>query len=337
MRILVTGSAGFIGYHLVKSLIERGEEVIGIDNINNYYNTGLKIGRLSDVGIVPEDIEENKICVSHKYRNYRFIKFSIESDRLFLSTLFKEEKFDVVCHLAAQAGIRYSIINPQAYVDNNITGFLNILECCKEYSVRHLVYASSSSVYGLNLKYPNNEKDEVNNPTSLYAVTKRTNELMAVAYNNLYRQKSTGLRFFTVYGPFGRPDMAPFKFTDSIYNGNPINVFNKGNLIRDFTYIDDIIEGVIRIVDDTNNEPTSRLYNIGNSSPVNLMDLIRIIEEALGKKANIEFQPMQKGDVYQTYADISSIEKDYNFKPKTTLKDGIGKFVEWYLKYRNLK
>lgn len=335
MRILVTGSAGFIGYHLVKSLIERGEEVIGIDNINNYYNTGLKIGRLSDVGIIPEEIEENKICVSRKYRNYRFIKFSIESDRLFLSTIFKEEKFDVVCHLAAQAGVRYSIINPQAYVDNNITGFLNILECCKEYSVRHLVYASSSSVYGLNFNYPNNEKDNVNNPTSLYAVTKRTNELMAVAYNNLYRQKSTGLRFFTVYGPFGRPDMAPFKFTDSIYNGKPINVFNEGNLIRDFTYIDDIIEGVVRIVDDTDTEPTNRLYNIGNSSPVNLMDLIRVIEEALGKRANIEFQPMQKGDVYQTYADISSIEKDYNFKPKTTLKDGIGKFVEWYLKYRN--
>jgi UDP-glucuronate 4-epimerase len=332
-KILITGTAGFIGFHLARRLISDGWNVVGYDNINDYYDVRLKYARLQETGVKRELISEGKLTQSITYQNYRFIKADLE-DRSLLDTLFRDEQFDMVCHLGAQAGVRYSIENPYTYINSNIVGFINILECCRHYSIKHLVYASSSSVYGNNDKVPFSEDDRVDNPVSLYAATKKSNELMAHTYSHLYQLPTTGLRFFTVYGPWGRPDMAPMLFAKAITEGNPIKVFNHGDLSRDFTYIDDIIEGVVRVID--NIPVTCRIFNIGNSTPVPLMDFISIMEEEIGKHASLEMYPMQKGDVEITYADTARLEKEVNYKPKTDLKEGIGRFVEWWKDYIEL-
>jgi UDP-glucuronate 4-epimerase len=352
MKILITGVAGFIGAKLVQVLADSGYEIVGLDNINSYYDVDLKYGRLQFLtGINSNEIEYNKFVQSKKYPNYRFIKLDMEDKQPVLD-LFKEENFTHVCHLAAQAGVRYSIDNPSAYINSNVVGFLNILEGCRHNHIKHLVYASSSSVYGLNAKVPFSEKDGIAHPVSLYAATKKSNELMAHSYSHLYGLPTTGLRFFTVYGPWGRPDMAPFLFTDAIIKGNSIKVFNNGNMLRDFTYIDDVVEGVIKVIDNTaqsnanwnsitaesdSSQAPYRIYNLGNSNPIKLMDFISAIEIATGKEAKKEYLPMQPGDVYQTNADTSSLEKTFNFKPTTNIKDGIKKFVEWYKGYNNIK
>ena len=318
MKILVTGAAGFIGFHLTKRLLERGDVVLGIDNMNDYYTPKLKEARLERI-------------VNHP--NFKFVKGDI-ADRVLLPKLFEDEKFDKVVNLAAQAGVRYSIENPFAYIDSNLVGFANILECCRHNGVEHLVYASSSSVYGGNKKVPFAEEDKVDDPVSLYAATKKANELMASCYTKLYGFPATGLRFFTVYGPWGRPDMAPVLFASAIRDGRPIKVFNNGNMMRDFTYVDDIVEGVIRVMDNPPAEDEDgrkhAVYNIGCSNPVKLMDFISTIEDAMGKEAEKIMMPMQPGDVYQTYADTSNLEKNMGYKPHVTLKEGIGQFIEWF-------
>lgn len=330
MKVLITGTAGFIGFHLANKLVEQGIEVIGIDNINAYYSTDLKYARLANAGISDDAETWHKKVSSSKYLNYSFIRMNLE-DREPLNRLFETEKFDMVCNLAAQAGVRYSIENPQAYIDSNIVGFINILEACRHNRIKHLVYASSSSVYGNSAKMPLSVTDSVDNPISLYAATKKSNELMAHTYSHLFGIPTTGLRFFTVYGPWGRPDMAYFSFTKNILSGTPIKVFNHGDLYRDFTYVDDIVEGIYKIL---NGAPTStppyKVHNIGNSSPVKLMDFIETIEKALGQEATKEFYDMQPGDVYKTYADVSELQKDFGYSPNTTLEKGIGEFVEWY-------
>ncbi len=338
MKILVTGTAGFIGYHLAKRLLERGDEVVGIDSINDYYDVKLKYARLSKTGIAESEIEYGKAVQSTEYPSYRFIKLQLE-DRDALQKLFAEEHFDAVMNLAAQAGVRYSLENPYAYIESNVVGFVNLLECARHNPVRHFVYASSSSVYGGNTKTPFSEDDRVDNPVSLYAATKKSNELMANVYSKLYGIPTTGLRFFTVYGPWGRPDMAPILFTKAIVAGEPIKVFNNGNLSRDFTYIDDIIEGVVRVIDKapatTDEHPVpAEVYNIGCGHPMQLMDFIRTLEKSLGKKAEMNMMPMQKGDVYTTYADTTKLERDFGYKPHVTLEEGIARFVEWYESYR---
>lgn len=338
MKILVTGTAGFIGYHLAKRLLERGDEVVGIDSINDYYDVRLKYARLSETGIAESEIEYGKAVQSTEYPAYRFIKMQLE-DRDALQKLFAEEHFDAVMNLAAQAGVRYSLENPYAYIESNVVGFVNLLECARHNPVRHFVYASSSSVYGGNTKTPFSEDDRVDNPVSLYAATKKSNELMANVYSKLYGIPTTGLRFFTVYGPWGRPDMAPILFTKAIVAGEPIKVFNNGNLSRDFTYIDDIIEGVVRVIDKapaaTDEHPVpAEVYNIGCGHPMQLMDFIRTLEKSLGKKAEMNMMPMQKGDVYTTYADTTKLERDFGYKPHVTLEEGISRFVEWYESYR---
>lgn len=338
MKILVTGTAGFIGYHLAKRLLERGDEVVGIDSINDYYDVRLKYARLSETGIAESEIEYGKAVQSTEYPAYRFIKLQLE-DRDALQKLFVEEHFDAVMNLAAQAGVRYSLENPYAYIESNVVGFVNLLECARHNPVRHFVYASSSSVYGGNTKTPFSEDDRVDNPVSLYAATKKSNELMANVYSKLYGIPTTGLRFFTVYGPWGRPDMAPILFTKAIVAGEPIKVFNNGNLSRDFTYIDDIIEGVVRVIDKapaaTDEHPVpAEVYNIGCGHPMQLMDFIRTLEKSLGKKAEMNMMPMQKGDVYTTYADTTKLERDFGYKPHVTLEEGIARFVEWYESYR---
>lgn len=337
MKILVTGAAGFIGSRLMFQLASRGDEVVGIDSINDYYDVRLKYGRLSECGF-KEPYKEGESKESTLLGGCRFIKMSID-DKPSVDKLFKEEAFDKVVNLAAQAGVRYSITNPYAYLQSNLVGFLNILEACRHNGVRHLVYASSSSVYGLNTKVPYSEADKVDSPVSLYAATKKSNELMAHAYCKLYGISMTGLRFFTVYGPWGRPDMAPMLFAKAISTGETIKVFNGGDMIRDFTYIDDIVEGTIGAID---HEPAPdanglkyRVYNIGCSNPVKLMDFISEIEGAFGVEAKKEFLPMQPGDVYQTNADTSLLEKEIGYKPHTTLHDGIGRFVEWYNSEKN--
>ena len=335
MKVLVTGAAGFIGFHTVKRLSERGDEVVGIDNINDYYDPRLKFARLAELGIGEGAVTHGKAVVSSRYSGFRFVRLDL-CDRDALQRLFAAEGFDAVCNLAAQAGVRYSIENPYAYVESNIVGFVNLLECCRHYPVRHLVYASSSSVYGQNAKVPFSEADRVDNPVSLYAATKKSGELMAHVYSSLYGIPATGLRFFTVYGPWGRPDMAPMLFTERILAGDPIRVFNKGELSRDFTYIDDIEEGIIRAVDRApQGEVPYRIYNIGCSQPVRLMDFIRTLEAALGREAQLEMLPMQPGDVYRTYADTSAIGRDLGYRAVTSLKEGIGRFVEWYLSGKN--
>jgi UDP-glucuronate 4-epimerase len=350
MKILVTGTAGFIGFHLAKKLIDKGDEVIGLDNINEYYDVNLKYGRLQETGIAEEKLEYNKLLLSSKYKNYKFVKLNLE-DKENIANLFKKEKFDKICHLAAQAGVRYSLTNPQAYIDSNIQGFFNILECSRHNNIQHLVYASSSSVYGINAKMPFSTSDNVDHPISLYAATKKANELMAHTYSHLFNIPTVGLRFFTVYGPWGRPDMAYFLFTKKILENKPIDVFNNGNMERDFTYIDDIIEGVVRVIDkpiknnsylkdsspDTKNiNANFKLYNIGNSSPVKLTYFIECLEKELGIKAKKNYLPMQPGDVPSTFADVSDLEKDYGYKPGTSIEEGIKKFVEWYKKFYSL-
>jgi len=323
MKILVTGAAGFIGYHLSKKLAERGDEVIGIDNLNTYYDVHLKEGRLNAL---------------NKLQNFQFALLDI-IDREKLNILFKANKFDVVVNLAAQAGVRYSLTNPHAYMDTNIAGFCNILEACRHNEVNNLVYASSSSVYGANKKQPFSESDNVDHPVSLYAASKKANELMAYTYSSLYELPTTGLRFFTVYGPWGRPDMALFKFTKNIIEDQPIDVYNHGDMIRDFTYIDDIINGLLPTIDnpatpkpETNDTPY-RIYNIGSSNPVPLNTFIEAIEEALGKKAERNLMPMQDGDVPATFADTSALSRDFQYQPKTSIDEGINLFVEWYRSY----
>ena len=329
MKILVTGAAGFIGSALTIRLLERGDEVVGIDNLNDYYDVNLKLARLERL---------------RDYKRFKFIKLEI-SDRVAVEELFVREKFQRVMHLAAQAGVRYSLTNPHAYIDSNIIGFMNILEGCRHNAVEHLAYASSSSVYGANTNMPFSIHDNVDHPVSLYAASKKANELMAHTYSHLYKLPTTGLRFFTVYGPWGRPDMSLFMFTRNILDGKPIDVFNYGNHRRDFTYIDDIVEGVIRVIDkpaqanaswasDNPDPGTSlapyRVYNIGNNNPVNLLAFIETLEKCLGKKAIKNLLPLQPGDVPDTYADVSDLENDLGYKPGTLLETGISNFVEWY-------
>jgi UDP-glucuronate 4-epimerase len=345
MKILVTGTAGFIGFHLAKRLAARGDKVIGLDNINDYYTVDLKYARLQECGIDQKQIVYGKSITSSNMPGLSFIKLNLE-DKEGIDTFFKKEKFDKVCNLAAQAGVRYSLENPMAYVNSNIVGFINILEACRHNNIQHLVYASSSSVYGLNEDMPFSTHDNVDHPISLYAASKKSNELMAHTYSHLFGLPTTGLRFFTVYGPWGRPDMALFLFTKAIIEGKPIKVFNNGNMSRDFTYIDDIIEGVVRVIDTpampnkfwTGKSPdpaTSKapykVYNIGNNTPVNLMEFIRAIEAAAGKEAFIEYMPMQPGDVPVTWADVSDLESELGYKPCTPVKEGVERFVEWYL------
>ena len=331
-KILVTGAAGFIGYHLCEALIKQGHHVIGLDNINDYYDVNLKYARLHELGIEKESasvfskISESMIHGSHM----QFIRLNLE-DRNTLPKLFKTYQFDMVCNLAAQAGVRYSIENPEAYIDSNINGFLNVLECCRHHNVKRLVYASSSSVYGNTDKTPFEETANVDQPISLYAATKKTNELMAHTYSYLYKIETIGLRFFTVYGPWGRPDMAMFLFTDAIINNKPIKVFNNGNLSRDFTYIDDIVEGVVNtLIKDSKNDSLYKLYNIGNGKPVQLLDFIEFLETELNISAIKKMLPMQAGDVHQTFANTTSLERDYDYKPQITIDKGIQEFVLWY-------
>jgi len=344
MKILVTGSAGFIGHNLTKKLLKRGDEVVGIDNINDYYDVNLKYGRLRDLGVDTDVIAYGEAAGSSKYPAHRFFKLDL-SDRENIDQLFQNEKFDCVCNLAAQAGVRYSLKNPYAYIDSNIVGFLNILEGCRNYGVDNLCFASSSSVYGLNKSQPFKTSDHTDHPVSLYAATKKSNEMMAHTYAHLYGIRTTGLRFFTVYGPWGRPDMAPMLFTDAILHDRPIKVFNYGEMSRDFTYIDDITDGVIKVIDnpatpnsawnpesptpESSNAPY-RVYNIGNNQPVSLMKFIEILEEKLGKKAQKEMLPMQPGDVQSTYADVNGLIHDLGYKPDTSLNVGIENFVNWY-------
>lgn len=348
MKILVTGAAGFIGYHLSAKLLADGFDVVGIDNLNDYYDVNLKIGRLNRLGI--HNFTAHCPAQSDKYSSFRFIKCDL-LEREIIQEIFKSEKFDAVCHLAAQAGVRYSITNPYSYIDSNIVGFINILEACRQNRVGHLAYASSSSVYGLNRSMPFKESDGVDHPASLYAATKKANEVMAHSYSHLYGLPTTGLRFFTVYGPWGRPDMAPFLFTKSILNGESIKVFNYGDMERDFTYIDDIVNGLVRVIvspaeanpnwhpetpaTDSSSAPY-RIYNIGNSKPVRLLDFIGAIENSTGVKAQLDMQPIQPGDVKATWADVSRLSQDFNYKPNTDLQFGIDHFVDWYRNWYNI-
>lgn len=340
MKVLVTGAAGFIGFYTCRRLAERGDQVVGLDSINDYYDVRLKYGRLKELGISApnDDFGWNAVMQSSVYANLRFVRMSLE-DKANLPGLFQSEHFDGVINLAAQAGVRYSIENPFAYIDSNLVGFANILECCRHNGVNHLVYASSSSVYGGNTKTPFQESDMVDNPVSLYAATKKANELMASCYCKLYGLKATGLRFFTVYGPWGRPDMAPMLFSKAMLNGEPIKVFNNGDMMRDFTYIDDIVEGVIRVLDkvpqQTADGRAHAVYNIGCSNPVKLMDFISTLENALGVEAKKNFLPMQPGDVYQTYADTSKLEQDMGYKPSVQLRDGLAALADWYKSDKN--
>ncbi len=338
-KILVTGAAGFIGFHLAKKLVKEGYEVIGLDNINDYYDVNLKYDRLKSLGILRNAASEyNLLAESENSTGFKFIRMNLE-DRENLPKLFEREKFDLVCNLAAQAGVRYSLENPEVYIDSNVVGFLNLLECCRNHHIARLIYASSSSVYGQNSKVPFSTEDRVDHPISLYAATKKSNELMAYTYSHLYNIQTIGLRFFTVYGPWGRPDMAMFLFTDAISKGEPIKVFNSGNLERDFTYIDDIVAGIVAVIEkkNINNSEKYSLFNIGNSKPVKLLDFIDQIEKKLGKEAKKEMQPMQPGDVERTWADVYSLKKEFNYNPSTSIEEGVGRFVEWFKSYYNQK
>lgn len=335
MKILVTGAAGFIGFYVCKFLLQKGHEVIGLDNINDYYDVSLKYGRLAELGIDRSRAEPIDLIVnSTSIINFSFVRLSLENKEA-LSKLFKKENFEVVCNLAAQAGVRFSLENPQTYIDSNIVGFLNILECCRNHKIKHLVFASSSSVYGLNKKIPFETSDRTDRPASLYAATKKSNELMAHTYSHLFGLATTGLRFFTVYGPWGRPDMALFLFTDAIIKGKSIDVFNHGNMARDFTYIDDVASGVVKVIEGSlNNRKRSdqlyKVYNMGNSRPVKLMDFIETIEIALGKTAIKKLMPMQPGDVPETWANVDDLKKDYDYEPNKPIKEGIPQFVKWF-------
>ena len=342
MKILVTGTAGFIGSHLAQRLIERGDEVVGLDNINDYYDQNVKYGRLQRGGII-DTLEDGKhivygeLLTSKTNEKYKFIKLNLE-DKDAMMKLFQKENFDAVCNLAAQAGVRYSLTNPDAYMSSNIIGFMNILECCRHNGVKNLSYASSSSVYGSNKKLPFSTQDSVDHPISLYAASKKSNELMAHTYSHLFGISTTGLRFFTVYGPWGRPDMALFLFTKAAIEGRAIDVFNNGDMLRDFTYIDDIIEGVVRVIDNPREDtPPYKVYNIGNNNPVKLMDFIEAIENKLGKKIEKNFLPLQAGDVPATYADVQDLVDDLGYKPATPVQEGINKFIDWYLEFFEIK
>ncbi|KQC30611.1 NAD-dependent epimerase/dehydratase family protein [Flagellimonas eckloniae] len=333
MKIMVTGCAGFIGFHVTKRLLKEGHIVLGLDNINNYYNVNLKYDRLLELGISTDLIAEDREVQSDKLTGLTFVKMDI-SNYPGLVSLFKNQKFDTIIHLAAQGGVRYSLENPFVYVQSNLVGFANILEICRQHRIEHLIYASSSSVYGNSQKIPFKENDNVDYPVSLYAATKKSNELMAHSYSHLYGFQTTGLRFFTVYGPWGRPDMAPFLFAKAMANGKQINIFNNGDMKRDFTYIDDIVEGVVKCIDyKINKKPAYNIFNIGNSKPVKLLDFVTYMEEEFGFKANKKMLPMQPGDVKTTYADTSQLENEMGYVPKTDLKDGLAKFVRWYKEY----
>ncbi len=342
MKILVTGAAGFIGYHVCKILLRENFTVVGLDNINDYYDVNLKYSRLEQLGVQKKDAENFHVkAESNLYDGgFSFFRMNLE-DREALPLLFQNEKFDVVCNLAAQAGVRYSLEEPEVYIDSNIVGFLNLLECCRHNYIKHLVYASSSSVYGSNKKVPFAVKDNVDNPISLYAATKKSNELMAHTYSHLFKIPTTGLRFFTVYGPWGRPDMALFLFTDAIAKNQPIKVFNHGKMERDFTYVEDIAEGVLRVLKDTLEDRKSlnglyKLYNIGNNNSIKLLDFIKEIEMNLNKKAIKEMLPMQAGDLEKTWANVDGLISDYGYNPTTTLQKGIKVFVEWYKNFYGL-
>ena len=349
MKILVTGAAGFIGFHLVLRLLDRGDEVVGFDNINDYYDVGLKYGRLAELGIDSSRIVDGGLVSSLTRPGYRFVKLDL-TDRNGLMRLFEREKFDAVCHLAAQAGVRYSLINPGAYIESNLVGFANAIDASRINGVGHFVYASSSSVYGLNETLPFSSHDNVDHPISLYAASKKCDELIAHCYSYLFGLPTTGLRFFTVYGPWGRPDMACFIFTKALLEGRPIDVYNYGEMRRDFTYIDDIVEGVVRVVDrppagepgwsgqapdPSSSKAPYRVYNIGNGRPVGLIEFIRAIEKTLGRLADMNLLPLQPGDVPVTWADTSDLERDFGFRPKTSIELGIECFVKWYRRFYN--
>jgi UDP-glucuronate 4-epimerase len=350
MKVLITGTAGFIGAHLAKRLLARGDEVVGLDSLNDYYDPRVKYGRLAWSGIDVAELLPGKLHSSSVHPGYQFIQAQLE-DRSAIDRLFTDHRFDAVCHLAAQAGVRYSLENPRAYVDSNIVGFLNILEACRHAGVQNLSYASSSSVYGLNESLPFSTSHNVDHPISLYAASKKSNELMAHTYSHLFGICTTGLRFFTVYGPWGRPDMALFLFTRAALNGEPIKVFNNGYMQRDFTYIDDIIEGVVRVIDNPAQgnahwcgerpDPGSssapyRVYNIGNSKPVKLMDFIMAIERALNMPIEKQFLPMQPGDVPATFADVSDLATDLGYRPDTPVQKGVDRFIAWYREFYNV-
>lgn len=347
MKFLVTGTAGFIGFHVVQYLVDRGDEVVGLDVINDYYDVNLKYARLEHHGIQKSSIQLGELVQSTTIPKYRFIQLDI-CEKKPLMALFEKEKFDMVIHLAAQAGVRHSLTHPEVYIQSNISAFLNILECCRFHPVKHLVYASSSSVYGSNEKMPFSTSDSVDHPISLYAASKKANELMAHTYSHLFGVPTTGLRFFTVYGPWGRPDMALFLFTEAILKGETIKVFNYGKMKRDFTYVDDIVKGVVKVADrpaspnphfdPQNPDPGSskapyKIYNIGNSSPVLLMDYIHAVEKGLGKTAKMELLPLQPGDVPASHADVSDLVRDTGYKPETSVNEGVKAFTDWYLSY----
>ena len=335
MKILVTGAAGFIGFHTCLKLVSQGHEVYGIDNINDYYDPKLKFDRLNELGFneAASKLFKNEVQ-SAKFNSLRFSRIDL-IDHESIDNLFKQEQFEVVCNLAAQAGVRYSIENPKAYIDSNISGFLNILEGCRNHKVKHLVYASSSSVYGENKKVPFETTDNVDHPISLYAASKKSNELMAHTYGHLYGFKTTGLRFFTVYGPWGRPDMAYYLFTEAISNDQPIKVFNNGQMERDFTYIDDIVNGVTKVIEkNIDSREHYKIYNIGNNKTESLQDFIETIEQAIGKEAIKEMYPMQQGDVPRTFADVDELIKDYEYSPSIDIKSGIQSFVKWFINYK---
>ncbi|MGI8952525.1 MAG: NAD-dependent epimerase [Chitinophagaceae bacterium] len=351
MKILVTGTAGFIGFHLANRLINAGHIVTGLDSINDYYDINLKYNRLSFAGISTQFISYNKKIISTKNENYFFYQLLLE-DKENLQNIFKTEQFDIVINLAAQAGVRYSLVNPQAYVNSNIIGFLNILECCRYHQIKHLIYASSSSVYGLNDKIPFSTLQNTDHPVSLYAASKKSNELMVHVYSHLFNLPVTGFRFFTVYGPWGRPDMALFIFTKSIIENKPIQLFNNGNMLRDFTYVDDVVEGIVRVMhhapepsanwhysdsEISSSSAAYKIYNIGNNAAVLLLDFVKAIEKELGIEAIKEYLPMQPGDVAATFADVNDLVKKFNYKPSTSIQYGIREFIKWYKSYYNIQ
>ena len=343
----MTGAAGFIGYHLARALLGRGDEVVGLDNLNDYYDVALKLDRLAELGVARDEAAAGRPAASASFPAFRFLKLDL-FEREALGRLFEKERFDAVCHLAAQPGVRYAEVNPQAYVASNFVGFANVIEAAKRRGVGHFVYASSSRVYGLNERMPYSTRDNVDHPVSLYAASKKSNELVAHAVSHVSGLPTTGLRFFTVYGPWGRPDMSYYRFTKAILEGRPIEVYNHGRMRRDFTYVDDIVEGVVRVLDrppagdaawsgaapDPSSSPARyRVYNIGNGRPVELMDFIRAIEKALGRKAELSLLPLQPGDVPATWADTSDLERDFGFRPRTPVEEGIARFVAWYREY----
>ena len=347
MKILLTGAAGFIGYHLINKLTSKGFTLVGLDSINDYYSLDLKYDRLESAGINKTEIHYNTLVQSTVNPNYQFLQIGLE-DNVSLEQLFLSQQFDIVINLAAQAGVRYSITNPSAYINSNIVGFANLIENCRKFSIKHFVYASSSSVYGLNEVIPFSTAQTVDHPISLYAATKKSNELIAHVYSHLYGLPTTGLRFFTVYGPWGRPDMAMFLFTKAIIEDKPIEVFNNGEMERDFTYIDDVVDGVVLVIDNipkgnaawTGLEPDPssskapyKLYNIGNSAPVKLIDFIKAIEKRLGKTAEKIMMPMQPGDVHKTYANVEDLKTNIGYNPRTSIQEGVNSFVDWYMNY----